>query len=54
LKIIFVNRFFFPDNSASSQILGDLVFSLAGNGHAISILPSRLHYDIPGPALPAH
>jgi hypothetical protein len=31
-KIIFVNRYFFPDHSATSQILSDLAFNLAADG----------------------
>ena len=33
LKIIFLNRFFYPDHSATSQMLSDLAFALAGRGH---------------------
>ena len=30
-RLIFINRFFFPDHSATSQILSDLAFHLAGS-----------------------
>jgi hypothetical protein len=31
-RLIFVNRFFHPDHSATNQILGDLAFHLAEAG----------------------
>ncbi len=44
MKIIFVNRYFFPDNSATSQILTDLAFYLADNGYDIHVVTSRCNY----------
>jgi glycosyltransferase involved in cell wall biosynthesis len=45
-QIIFVNRFFHPDRSATSQILSDLAFYLAGQGERVRVITSRrLHYD---------
>ncbi len=44
-RIIFLNRYFFPDHSATSQILSDLVFHLASLGHAVSVVTSRQRYD---------
>jgi colanic acid biosynthesis glycosyl transferase WcaI len=40
-RIIFVNRFFYPDQSATSQILTDLAFSLAGDSHDVHVIASR-------------
>ena len=45
MKIIFLNRFFYPDHSATSQMLSDLAFELAGKGHNVQIITSRLTYD---------
>ena len=45
MKLLFVNRFFFPDHSATSQILSDLAFELAGRGHQIEVITSFLSYD---------
>jgi glycosyltransferase involved in cell wall biosynthesis len=45
--LIFVNRFFHPDHSATSQILSDLAFSLAETGHRVRVITSRLCYDAP-------
>jgi len=44
-RIIFVNRFFYPDISATAQILGELVFDLAEKGRSITVLTSRSAYD---------
>jgi len=44
-KIIFVNRFFAPDHSATSQILSDLVFHLASGGEAVSVITTRGLYN---------
>ena len=40
-KIIFVNRFFYPDQSATSQILTDLAFFLAEETHEVHVITSR-------------
>lgn len=44
-RIVFVNRFFYPDISATAQILGELVFVLAEKGRNITVLTSRSAYD---------
>jgi colanic acid biosynthesis glycosyl transferase WcaI len=51
--VIFVNRFFHPDHSASSQLLSDLAFDLAAKGRRVVIVTSRLRYDDPAARLPA-
>jgi glycosyltransferase involved in cell wall biosynthesis len=50
--IIFVNRFFYPDHSATSQILSDLAFHLATYGHDVHVVTSRQRYDDPDARLP--
>jgi colanic acid biosynthesis glycosyl transferase WcaI len=52
-RLIFVNRFFFPDHSATSQILSDLAFHLAAGGHAVQVITSTQRYDDPRASLPA-
>ncbi len=52
-KVIFVNRFFHPDHSATSQILSDLAFHLAGQGIDVGIVTSQLRYDSSEAMLPA-
>jgi glycosyltransferase involved in cell wall biosynthesis len=51
-RIIFLNRFFFPDHSATSQILTDLAFHLAGCGFEVRVVTSRQRYDDPDARLP--
>jgi colanic acid biosynthesis glycosyl transferase WcaI len=52
-RIIFLNRFFYPDHSATSQILSDLAFALASRGRDVGVIASRLRYDDPRNLLPA-
>jgi hypothetical protein len=46
-RLIFVNRFFFPDHSATSQILSDLTFHLAAGGRDIHVVTSTQTYTDP-------
>lgn len=50
---IFINRYFYPDHSATSQILTDLAFALAKRGGAVTVITSRQRYDAPAVQLPA-
>ncbi len=45
MKVIYLNRYFYPDNSATSQILSELVFELAERGYDIHVIASRLRYE---------
>jgi colanic acid biosynthesis glycosyl transferase WcaI len=51
-RVIFLNRFFFPDHSATSQILTDLAFHLAASGIQVRVVTSRQRYDDPEADLP--
>ncbi|MCZ8105764.1 MAG: glycosyltransferase family 4 protein [Burkholderiales bacterium] len=51
--MIFVNRFFWPDHSATSQIVSDLAFHLSRKGRSVAVVTSRLAYDGTLPLLPA-
>ncbi|HEX2547982.1 MAG TPA: glycosyltransferase family 4 protein [Ramlibacter sp.] len=42
---MFVNRFFWPDQSATSQILSDLAFDLAASGMPVRVVTSRHRHD---------
>jgi glycosyltransferase involved in cell wall biosynthesis len=53
MKLIFTNRFFYPDHSATSQLLSDLAFHLAKQGRDVHVVTSRQRYDDPGAILPA-
>lgn len=50
-KIIFINRYFHPDHSATSQLLSDLAFYLAGEGMRVHVIASRQRYDDPNAML---
>lgn len=50
-KIIFVNRYFYPDHSATSQMLSDLAFDLARAGYSVGVVTGRQLYDRPDAAL---
>jgi colanic acid biosynthesis glycosyl transferase WcaI len=52
-RLIFINRFFFPDHSATSQILSALAFHLAASGRHVHVIASRQRYDDPGAGLPS-
>jgi colanic acid biosynthesis glycosyl transferase WcaI len=52
-QIVFLNRFFFPDESATSLLVSDLAFHLAGQGHDVHAITSRQRYDEPRADLPA-
>lgn len=52
-RVVFVNRFFHPDHSATSQILSELAFALAASGRCIAVVASRQLYDAPDATLPA-
>lgn len=53
-KLIFINRYFYPDHSATSQMLSDLAFGLAKDSpeRAIHIVTSRQRYDDASAKLP--
>lgn len=51
MRIVCVNRFFWPDHSATSQLLGDLVFHLTAKGNTVKVITSRQRYDDAAAAL---
>lgn len=52
-RIVFVNRFYAPDHSATAQILTDLAEFLVGRGWDVEIVTSRLIYGTASAGLPA-
>ncbi len=50
-RLIFVNRYYRPDHSATSQILTDLAEYLAASGYQVSVLCSGQLYDNPAASL---
>jgi len=51
-RIIFLNRFFYPDQSATSQMVSDLAFNLARHGYDVHVFTSRQRYGDPRAQLP--
>ena len=45
MRIIAINRFYRPDHSATSQLLGDLAEQLSSRGYDVVVLTSRLQYE---------
>jgi len=54
VKIVFLNRYFFPDHSATSQLLSDVAFHLAKAGHEVHVICSRQRYESPAARLTAY
>ena len=52
-RVVFVNRFYAPDESATSQMLTDLAEALARSGVAVEVFCSRQLYGDAGAELPA-
>jgi len=53
-RVIFLNRFFYPDHSATSRMVSDLAFELASSGMDVHVIASRQLYDEPEANLPAY
>src|SRR4051812_28707093 len=47
MKIILVNRFFYPDHSATSQMLTDLAFYFGARGYDVHVITSMQLYNQP-------
>ena len=47
LRVVFVNRFFYPDHSATAQILSDVAQYLSQEGFSVRVITSRLLYSDP-------
>lgn len=52
-RVFIVNRYLFPDESATSQIASDLAFYIANQGITVIGVASRLRYDDPASLLSA-
>ena len=52
MRLIFLNRYFHPDHSATSQMLSGLAFFLAGTGHQVRVITSRQRYEDAAAQLP--
>ncbi len=47
-RFVFVNRYYLPRSSATSQMLTDLALGLAGRGLDVHVVCSRQLYEDPG------
>jgi colanic acid biosynthesis glycosyl transferase WcaI len=52
MKIFFINRYFDPDQSATSRMTSSLAFALASAGWTVHVITSRQLYDNPKANLP--
>jgi len=52
-RVLLVNRYYFPDESATAQLLTDLAVELAARGFETHVICSRQLYDAPDARLPA-
>ena len=53
-RLFFLNRYFLPDHSATSQILGSLAVHLAERGRDVHVITSQQLYNDPKARLAAH
>ena len=53
MRIWFINRFFYPDLSATAQILTELVEDLDARGEVVTVITGRTGYLGSGTTLPA-
>ncbi|MBI3737356.1 glycosyltransferase family 4 protein [Candidatus Sumerlaeota bacterium] len=54
MRILLINRFFWPDESSTSMLATDLAEELAAAGHEVHVLCARLLYDRPETPVPAY
>jgi len=47
VHILLINQTFYPDVAATAQYLADLAFTLAQNGHRVTVIASRRSYTEP-------
>jgi colanic acid biosynthesis glycosyl transferase WcaI len=45
MRVVFLNRFFFPDHAPTSVLLSDLAFASKQLPIEVTVIASRLHYD---------
>ena len=53
IRILLLNRFFYPDQSATSQMLTDLAEDLVGRGYQVTVIAGRYVHNDPARLLPA-
>ena len=45
MRVLFLNRYFYPDHAPTSVLLSDLAFALSQQGIQIAVITSRLRYE---------
>ncbi len=53
MALVFVNRYFHPDHSATAQMLADLAFHAARSGREVTVITGRQRLEHPRARLPA-
>ena len=53
-RVLFINRFYYPDVSATSRLLTQLTEDMAGQGQHITVITSRFSYLGGGASWPPH
>lgn len=53
MRIVFANRYFYPDQSATSRMISSLAFALADRGCDVAVITSRSCHDKSDAILPA-
>src|SRR5262245_6672091 len=53
-RVIFLNRFFYPDHSATSELISDLAFELRRRGLPVTVISSQLAYEDTEKTFPHH
>jgi glycosyltransferase involved in cell wall biosynthesis len=51
-RVVFVNRYYYPDESATAQLLTDLASGLVERGFSVQVVCSRQLYGVPQAQLP--
>ena len=52
-RVIFLNRFFYPDHAPTGELLAELAFALSQRGFSVTVITSRLHYETAAGTLPS-
>jgi colanic acid biosynthesis glycosyl transferase WcaI len=45
MRVVLLNRYFYPDHAPTSVLLSDLAFALSKRGVSVTVVTSRLRYD---------
>jgi len=54
MRLLFINRYFYPDISATAQLLTELTEDLAAQGETVTVITGNTAYTGGQSELPAH